>query len=472
VAHRLRWMLAPVDRRVKASILLGAVPFGVTTAVLVAMTDAGPAIGVPAGLLCTLAVLAVAVRLLAPRAEAVASGGVEAVRASQRALDLHVSASAPRRVNVVLPIIDLPHFFGGYLGLFNLVRRLTERGLRVRLVTAHPQPRLPGDWRERLERYEGLAGAFERLEVEFARDSGRPLEVSPDDAFVAASAWTAWPAHRAARDLGHDRFVHVIQDFDALAYPNGSMAALAREAYALPHHAIFSTQPLADFFRLRRMGVFAAGDAAGARDSVVFRSAITPVGPVSAQELADRPRRSLLFYARPEEHAARNMFELGYVALSQAVAEGVFEGRWRFAGVGSLQPLGSLALPGDDRLELLPRTGQRDYAAVLGEFSVGLALMDTPHPSLVPLEMAAAGMAVVTSTFANKDGATLSAISPNLIPAAPSVDGVVDALREAVRRSADLPGRAWGSELDWPRSWDAALDDALVDRVASWLGPA
>jgi hypothetical protein len=37
--------------------------------------------------------------------------------------------------------------------------------------------------------------------------------------------------------------------------------------------------------------------------------------------------------------------------------------------------------------------------------------MDTPHPSLVPLEMASAGMLVVTSTFENKTYDALRAIS-------------------------------------------------------------
>lgn len=116
--------------------------------------------------------------------------------------------------------------------------------------------------------------------------------------------------------------------------------------------------------------------------------------------------------------------------------------------------------------------GQREYAALLGEFSVGLSLMDTPHPSLVPIEMAAAGLAVVTSTFANKDAATLAAISPNLVPATPTPEGVTAALREAVRLTADLGGRARGSELTWPSSWDDALPDAVVSRVAGWLSTA
>ena len=48
--------------------------------------------------------------------------------------------------------------------------------------------------------------------------------------------------------------------------------------------------------------------------------------------------------------------------------------------------------------------------------------MYTPHPSLVPIEMASAGMLVVTNTFDNKTAEALAAISPNLIPAEPGME--------------------------------------------------
>lgn len=470
--HRLRWAVAPTDRRPKAAVLSGAVPLGFVTAALLWGEGGSPAIAAVAGVAATALVVAVAIFLLAPRPGGAAAATVGRIRAAETELPLAVTGSAPRRANLVVPIIDLPHFFGGYLGVFNLARRLAEHGVRVRVVTAEPQPALPAGWRARLEQYEGLAGAFERLEVDFAGDGQRPLEVNPADSFIAVSAWTAHVAHRATSGLGNERFLHVIQDYDPLMWPNGSIAAVARDAYSLPHYAIFSTQPLSAYFRHRRLGVFARGEHDGERDSVVFRSAITPVGRVTEEELAARDRRSLLFYARPEEHAARNMFELGVVALSRALAEGVFEGDWRFVGIGSITPHPPVELCSGRRLELIPRVGQREYAAALREFSVGLSLMDSPHPSLVPIEMASAGVAAVTSTFENKDAATLAAISENLVPAEPTVAGVADAIRVAVQLSADPAARARAADVAWPRSWDDAFDDRIVTRIAGWLGRA
>ena len=70
-------------------------------------------------------------------------------------LHLGVTATAEPRVNMLVPTIDLTHFFGAYIGKFNLARRLAEHGLRVRIVAVDPT-RLPDDWRDQLRGYEGL----------------------------------------------------------------------------------------------------------------------------------------------------------------------------------------------------------------------------------------------------------------------------------------------------------------------------
>ena len=70
-------------------------------------------------------------------------------------LNLRITSTCEPRVNVLVPTIDLDHFFGAYIGKFNLARRLAEHGLRVRIVAVDPT-RLPNTWRDQLRRYEGL----------------------------------------------------------------------------------------------------------------------------------------------------------------------------------------------------------------------------------------------------------------------------------------------------------------------------
>jgi hypothetical protein len=79
--------------------------------------------------------------------------------------------------------------------------------------------------------------------------------------------------------------------------------------------------------------------------------------------------------------------------------------------------------------------------------------------------MAAAGMPTVTSTFANKDAAALCGLSPNLIGATPTVEGVLEGLRRAAGRLDDLQGRAAGAGFAWPRCAAEAFDEPTLDRL-------
>jgi glycosyltransferase involved in cell wall biosynthesis len=385
-----------------------------------------------------------------------------------RPLELGVRSDAPSRVNLLLPTIDLRHFFGGYIAKLNLARRLAERGQRVRVVTVDETPPLPRSWRRTVESYSGLEGVFDRVEVAFAREEGR-LEVSPTDRFIATTWWTAHVAHAALRELQRERFLYLIQECEPFTFPMGAFAALARQSYELPHTALFSTELLRDYFRSHAIGVYADGPDAGDRSSASFENAITPIAPPSSGDLESRRSRRLLFYARPEPHAARNMFELGVLGLTGAVSDGVFGPEWELHGVGATEPDQPIDLGSGATLELLSRRSQGDYAELLRSHDVGLALMYTPHPSLVPIEMASAGMLTVTNSFENKTADAMRAISANLITGKPSVEGVIAGLREAVSSVGDFERRAAASEVRWSRDWNSSFDNELMDRVASLL---
>jgi glycosyltransferase involved in cell wall biosynthesis len=384
-------------------------------------------------------------------------------------LPLVVTPTREPCVNMLVPTIDLDHFFGAYIGKFNLARRLAEHGLRVRIVAVDPT-RLPETWRQQITGYEGLASLLDKVEVEFApeRELLR-LEVSPRDCFVATTSWTAHLAHQATEETGRDRFLFVIQEYDALTYPVGTLGAVVREAYTYPHFAIFSTEFLRDYFRQHGLGVFSNGGP-GNDGSVAFRNAITSVDPPSPEDMR-RQSGSLLFYARPEPHAERNMFELGLMALGKAIEDGGIPREWGFYGVGALEP-GQVGVTDGVSMELLTRRSQDDYRRLLREHAVGLSLMDTPHPSLVPLEMASAGMLVVTSTFENKTAEALRAISENLIPVEPTVGGISAGLAEAVAATGDTERRIRGSRVNWSRTWQDSFDDHLIERIKQFVEAA
>jgi glycosyltransferase involved in cell wall biosynthesis len=397
-------------------------------------------------------------------------GAARAVAEKIAPLELAVREDVPPRVNVLVPTIDLEHFFGGYIAKFNLARRLAERGVRVRVVTVDPVPPLPRSWRDRIEAYDGLAGLFDRVEVAFGREA-QALEVSRSDRFVASAWWTAHVAAAATRALGGERFLYLIQEYEPFTFAMGTYAALAAESYRFAHRALFSTELLREFFRRHAVGVYADGAQAGDAASAAFENAITPVDPPSAAALAGRSSRRLLFYARPEPHAERNLFQLGVLALSRALERGALAG-WELHGIGTLDAARRVDLGGGAGLRLLPRAAQASYADLLRDHDVGLALMYTPHPSLVPIEMASAGMLTVTNSFENKTPEALAAISPNFVTVEPSVDAIADGLQAAVAGASDAERRARGARVRWSRDWDTSFDDALLDRLTAFLESA
>jgi Glycosyl transferase family 2 len=396
------------------------------------------------------------------------SVAVGRVAAKIAPLELAVTEDAPQRVNLLIPTIDLEHFFGGYIGKLNLARRLAEGGARVRIVTVDPVGTLPSSWTERVESYSGLAGLFDRVEVEFGRESPG-VEVSRSDRFIATTWWTAHIANHAVRTLDGKRFLYLIQEYEPFTFPMGTYAALASDSYRFTHAALFSSELLRDYFRRHRIGVYADGAAAGDGRSASFENAITAIDPPGPDELARRQTRKLLYYARPEPHAARNMFELGVLALDRAVAAGAFGRGWELCGIGTVDSGRRIELESGATLNLLPRQNQASYASVLREHDVGLALMYTPHPSLVPLEMASAGMLTVTNSFENKTAEAMAGISSNLITAEPTLDSIAGALCKAADAVEDVERRVRGSDVRWSRDWDQTFHNELMKRVTELL---
>jgi hypothetical protein len=245
-----------------------------------------------------------------------------------------------------------------------------------------------------------------------------------------------------------------------------SVSALSEQAYEFPHFGLFSTYFLRDFFREKRIGVFAEPD--GERYAAVFENAIHRFTP-SREQLTRRNKR-FLFYARPEDHAARNLFELGMLSLVALVNDSRFNAsKWTFRGIGSISVGQTLELAPGVPIEILPKTSLQEYIELLPNFDVGLSLMLTPHPSLVPLEMASAGIWTVTNTFANKTADRLRTISTNLIGVKPTVDGICAGLWEASSRVDDIDSRLAGAKVNWPSDWTSAFPVETMKKLNAFL---
>ena len=119
--------------------------------------------------------------------------------------------------------------------------------------------------------------------------------------------------------------------------------------------------------------MFSRGEDYGEQQSISFQNAINSF-QLNAQELRQRRRRRLLFYARPEQHASRNMFELGVLGLRQALSEGRFDlQHWDFHGIGAVTSYKNLQLGQGAEMVLLQRVSLQEYVDMLPSYDLGLS---------------------------------------------------------------------------------------------------
>src|SRR5262249_2618301 len=149
-----------------------------------------------------------------------------------------------------------------------------------------------------------------QLEIVCAGDRSRVIRFSSRDHLVATTWWTAHVVHSAVQQLGLSAFLYLIQEYEPFTFPMGTWHSMARASYDFQHDALFSTALRAEYFQNNRLGVYAPNSS---RRHAVFSNAIQ----YFQKERPSRTprRRRLVFYYRPEPHAARNMCEMGLAAL-------------------------------------------------------------------------------------------------------------------------------------------------------------
>ena len=133
-------------------------------------------------------------------------------------------------------------------------------------------------------------------------------------------------------------------------------------------------------------------------------------------QAAGKGKQNFFFYARPNND--RNLYWRGLEVINAAMREGVLApDQWNFHFVGRELP--DMELPGGVRPTVWARLPWSEYAELVSRMDLGLCLMDTPHPSYPPLDLAASGAVVVTNTHGSKK--SLEQWSRNIIAAPPSV---------------------------------------------------
>ncbi|MNE68766.1 hypothetical protein D3C80_1644440 [compost metagenome] len=116
-------------------------------------------------------------------------------------------------------------------------------------------------------------------------------------------------------------------------------------------------------------------------------------------------------------------------------------------------------LPSGIRIKHIGKFNMDDYEELLPQHDLGLALMDSPHPSLLPIEMASAGLLVVTNTYGIKTAEYFRQISSNISAVPSDIESLAHALLKQSAEAEHYEQRIAGSDVNWPHEWNEVLPD-------------
>ncbi|WP_243370849.1 glycosyltransferase [Geotalea sp. SG265] len=365
-----------------------------------------------------------------------------------------------QQINVLLPSLDPANFFGGYIGMFNFAKKFAEAGYSVRIVITD-QDKICSANLDKIKTHDQSLNQFlSKVEFVACYDSEQILSISDDDIFVATSWWTAHIAHEAALHTRYRKFIYLEQDYEPIFYEHGAYRVLAEMSYKFDFYPVFSTQLLQDFFIESRISPH---NEAGA----YFNNPVLKFDLDGMDLRRDsKGKKKLLFYGRPQPYNSRNLYPIGCLAIDRAGELGHFqEDEWEVIAIGG--DVGEQILPSGIKIKHIGKFDLEKYRDILPQHDLGLALMDSPHPSLLPIEMASAGLFVVTNTYGIKNKEFFSHISENIMAVPPDHESLAQALISAAERVGDLEQRLAGSKVNWPHEWNDALSLDIIEKAVT-----
>jgi hypothetical protein len=355
---------------------------------------------------------------------------------------------APATIWMMFDTIHPDILFGGYGSFIAFIRCLVKTGYNVSLYLRSAPSGLLRYYAQRFPNC-----ILPSLPV-YSRMDKKEFVYGPNDLFVAYSAWEAVDADHYSRSLNRP-FIFFIQEYEPAFFPSGSQSFLVDSMYNRPHIALFNSQNLCDYFKQQCIGCFSPDSSL---PHYVFEHLTADISP-SVRITSEKKR--LVFYARPEKHASRNLFEIGILALRRALYNGCFAG-WEFCGIGSLTPGGKVALTENIDMTLYGKLNAQDYCNILSTSDVGLSLMFSPHPGLVHFEMADAGMITVVNVMRHRPREFFTNLSPRLLPVESSLDGIVAGLQQAEALSDNKELRHAPNSRRKASTWGDVFDKELL----------
>lgn len=295
-------------------------------------------------------------------------------------------------------------------------------------------------------------------------DMTKKIILCHGDLVCATASWTLPSAIKIARKTGTQYPIYFIQDCEPCFWGWGPEHACLMEGYAENFLPVINTRSLAEM--LFNIGTGSFSDNKFRERALIFHPAVDR--SFFYREPRHSGKRILFVYTRFGEMEQRNMYQLALEAISRAVDKGLLPAeRWEIHCYGA-HGHAPVAFSSGIEAIMLPPLDMAAYAREIRQANLVLYLVLSPHTGYMPLEAASCGVPVVTNTYLNKNANYLRKISPLIIPACPTLDGVADALvtallslnKKRIARRSILPAI--------PATWSKSFAP-IMPKVQEWL---
>jgi hypothetical protein len=364
------------------------------------------------------------------------------------------------RISIVTDSISPGLLYGGVgtaIALASLLARRT--GADLRLVTRHHQGD-PADLSAVLAAF-GIPSVGEVDCIFAPPGAGASVPLFDGDVFLTTSWWSTQATLRAVDPA---RIIYLLQEDERMFYPQGDERLRCAETLSSSDiHFVVNSELL---FQHLTHGSEALPNIG--RQGIWFEPAFPMIhyhDDEPARRRRSRSIRNFMFYARPNN--LRNLYWRGLEAIASAVEDGILSpGEWNLIFVGrDLEPI---ELPRGVRPTILQNLPWQDYAALIRQVDVGLALIDTPHPSYPPLDLAASGAVAVTNRCGLKS--SLTQYSDNILCVDPTPAELQRGIADAIMLASNKDLRAANyARSRLARDWNDALEPVLRGCL-EWIG--
>jgi hypothetical protein len=306
---------------------------------------------------------------------------------------------------ICLHAIDIQITFGGMSAFYKLVNRLAKdySFSHIDLILTDQPQGLVGAYCQISDTAHPLHHLSNILRVHCMKLGGFEgdslLRISSRTVGLAYNAKAAFVLKKLSSTANFN-WIYLVQEDESVFHANSSFASLVRYTYSFSCMPVFNGSILSRYM-LQRYPMSMS-------QSISFEHQyILPQHDIS---VADK-EKILICYFRPESHASRNCYEIIAMALIACLERSDVLIGWEIIGIGALAK-SRIPLPRGMSIKCLSKMDYNKYSSLLKCSAVGISLMDAPHPSVVPFEMAGHGITAITNSYFNRSHQDIVELAP------------------------------------------------------------